>query len=128
MTAPPVYTVDVPGAFETFFTCTGTYVGQRYSNDPDLELGSQKLRQAWLAAKTIKRGRGHTIRLECLSAEAAVVLAEYAHWCLSANSDEPDYSEVAAARTVHQRVETATGGRVKFNGFYVTLDDTKVVD
>ena len=119
------FEVFVPGAFETFFSGTGVVAGDPYSSDPEQERGAAELREAWQGRTTFRRGRGYTLGLRLPSIEAAVVLAEYAEACLSANSDEPDYSEVAAARKVLERVEQATGGRVAWNGYYVTRDGAK---
>ncbi len=118
-------TVDIPGAFDTFFTGTGCYAGQPYTSDPEMERGSRELAAAYRSARHITRGKGYTLRAELPSIEAAVVLAEHAVWCIGRNADEPEYSEMSAARKVAERVEQATEGRVVFNGWYITLDGVK---
>jgi len=115
--------IDVPGAFETYFSGTGVMAGQQYTDEPEIERGARELRVAWLAARRITRGRGYSLRLELPSDEAACVLAEYAMWCLGANADEPEYSEMDAARKVLRRVEKATDGRVRWDGWNVYYHD-----
>jgi hypothetical protein len=114
-------TVDVPGAFDTYFSGTGVVAGQPYSDDADTERGAQELRTAWEERRVIRRGRGYTMRLELPSTHAVLVLAEHGEWCLSRNSDEPDYSEVAAAWKVIDRC-AAADPRIVWDGYSVTLD------
>lgn len=73
-----VVSVSVPGAFESFFTGTGVYAGQTWSDDPDEERAAQELAAAWRDARHVKRGKGKSIELMHLSLGAALVLAEYA--------------------------------------------------
>lgn len=124
MAAP--FTVDVPGAFDSFFGGTGVMAGDPYSRHAEQQRGADELRAAWLAGTYVRRGKGHSIRLTLPSLEAVVVLAEYADACLAANSDEPDYSEVRAARAILERVGPATDGRVTYDGWAVRLDGEQV--
>lgn len=121
------YEVSVPGAFETFFSGTGVVAGNRYSDNPEEERGAAELRAAWNARTVTLRGRGCSLGLVLPSIEAAVVLAEYAATCLHANhGGDPEYSEIGAARKVLERVADATGHRVAYNGFSVTVDGRRV--
>lgn len=118
--------IDIPGAFHTFLDGTGAVAGDLYSNDPDEERGAQELRAAYLGSTKIKRGKGYALRLDLPSVDAAVVLAEYAETCIHSNfGGDKEWSEINAARTVLERVQQATEGRVAYNGFYVTLDGQK---
>jgi hypothetical protein len=120
-------TIDVPGAFECFFTGSGAYAGDPYSNDPEPEQGARDLVAAWKEAPTIRRGKGHSIRVTLPSVFAALVLAEYAEACLTSNyGGDVEQSEVRAARAVHARIEEATAGRVTYDGWNVRLDGEKV--
>lgn len=117
------YTIDVPGAFETYFTGSGVYAGETYTDEPEIERGAKELREAWLNGRTIRRGKGHTLRVELPSVEATVVLAEYAMWCLGVNyGGDRDYAEIAAARKTLERIEAATDGRVVYDGWNVRFD------
>lgn len=126
------FTVDIPGAFESFFTGTGAIQqagtpGYSYSDNPDMERGAIELRRAWETSTRLRRGRGHTDRVELSSVEAAIVLAEYAEVCLSSNfGGDREWSEINAARTVLARIEKATDGRVTFDGWNVYLDGERV--
>lgn len=117
------FVVDLPGAFEAYFSGTGVVAGDLYSTDPEQERGAAELRAAWDERESIKRGKGHSDRLTLPSVEAVVVLAEYASTCISSNyGGDLDYSEVAAARKVIARCSAATGGRVGWTGMWVMLD------
>jgi hypothetical protein len=116
------FTLNVPGAFHTFLSGTGAVAGNVYS-DGAIERGARELRAAYLGSREIRRGRGYSLRLELPSVEAVVVLAEYADACLHSNyGGDMDHSEVAAARVVLERVERVTDGRVRHDGWNVTLD------
>jgi hypothetical protein len=119
--------VFIPGAFETYFDGTGVVAGDPYSTDPDQERGAQELRQAWKERTTFKRGRGYLYGVRLSSIDAALVLAEYAGWCISANyGGDVDHTEVRGARTVLERVTAATSGRITYDGFNVRLDGAVV--
>lgn len=121
-----VFTVDLPGAFDSFFGGTGVAAGQGYSTDDDLERGARGLEAAYKTARRIRRGKGYALRLEISTVEGAAVLAAYADACLVTNAGADSYSrdhaEVAAARKVIDQVATATGGRVRHDGWNVLLD------
>ena len=117
------FEISMPGAFITFWTGTGVVSGDPYSDDPDEERGARELREAWLACRSVKRGRGLSYKLTLPSPDAVLVLLGYAATCIMLNetgSDEPDHSELGAARKVFARCEQAlerAGYRVVMEGY-----------
>lgn len=95
-------TINLPGAFDSWFSGTGVAQGNT-GEDNSLVL----LAEAYRAAVRIKRGRGYSLRLSLPEnaeerEDLLHALRDYADYCLVANSDEPNHSEVAAARKVYQ--------------------------
>ena len=106
----PVYTIDMPGAFECFWTGTGVAQGQRYSDDADLERGALELKLAYEQGQVIPRGKGRSIRLTLPSEEAVQVLWEYAAVLLDSNlGGDQEHTEMRAARNVMARCVKAVG-------------------
>lgn len=102
-------TIDMPGAFETFWTGTGVAQGQVYVDDDEaLEAGAKELRHAYDVGKSIRRGRGYSMRLTLTTPEAVEVLRDYADVCISSNlGGDVDYAEVRAARALVVRCNAA---------------------
>lgn len=123
---PWTYEVAVPGAVETFLAGTGALQGQEYTTDARFQRGAVELLEAWQSSKRIRRGRGHVDILYLPSLEAAVVLAELLEACITRNSDEPDHAELRAARVTLERIEQATHGRVRHDGWNVLLDGERI--
>lgn len=107
-----IKTIELPGKFDSFFSGTGVVAGDPYSDDPLLETGARLLEAAYHDRYLIRRGKGYSLRLDIGShatseeivTAALHVLWDYADSCLVANSDEPDHSEVASAKTVLARL------------------------
>lgn len=102
-----LYTVMMPGAFDSFWTGTGVAQGQQWSDDPVEEAGARQLRRAWERAYAQRVGKGHR-RMLHLTAAAVQVLADYADACISSiegSSDEGLGSELRAARQLRERCD-----------------------
>lgn len=102
-----LYTVMMPGAFDSFWTGTGVAQGQQWSDDPAEEAGARQLRRAWERAYAQRVGKGHRRMLQ-LTRAAVQVLADYADACISSiegSSDEGLGSELRAARQLRERCD-----------------------
>lgn len=106
---PPPLVIDMPGAFETFWTGTGVAQGQPWSTVPEEEAGARELLAAWNNRRTIKRGFGVTHRLILRSREAVMCLCEYAEANVNINqqgsAEEREYAELRAARRIIEQCE-----------------------
>lgn len=103
-------TIDLPGKFDGFLEGTSEIAGEN---------GKTPLYVAYKAARYIRRGKGHTVRLSFSAddvesvREALLVLREYAESCIDCNQDllsDPDTrgevaGEVAGAKVVITRVD-----------------------
>lgn len=93
--------IKIPGAFDSWFEGTGLLQGQDDS-EPDIKA----TRLAWEAGRLVNVGRGH-YTVVTATEEVLRVLAEYGEYCLDANADEPEHSEIVAARKVIKRSREA---------------------
>lgn len=93
--------ITLPGAFCAWLDGTGLALGHD-DQDPALK----ETRVAYDAARPVKAGRGY-YRQVTATATVLRILAEYAGYCIDANRDEPEPAELAAARTVLRRAQTA---------------------
>jgi hypothetical protein len=94
----PFAVIDMPGAFETYWTGSGVMAGEPYSADEDMEVGARLAAGAFRYGKTIKRGMGCSIRMKLYTREAVEVLLDYAETCATANrGGDMEWSEYRAA-------------------------------
>jgi hypothetical protein len=100
-TAETTVTIKIPGAFDAWFEGTGLAQGQDNS-DPECKATYD----AYVNRREIRAGRGYYLVIEA-NATVLKILAEYADYCLDANTDEPVASEIKGARTVIARVQAA---------------------
>jgi len=125
--AGATYIVDMPGAFDGYFSGTGVAQGEGYSMNADLERGGRELEAAYKSSRRIKRGKGYSLRLALPSVEAAQVLAEYAETCITVNlGGGDDHSEIRASHAVLEWIAQATDGRVRWTGYYLEVDGERV--
>ena len=123
MKTAELYTIDVPGAFDSYFSGTGIGQGQELESESD-----RAFYAAYRGAKTIRSGKGYRLRM-AVDLDGAATLAEYADFCIGANSQtygENNGSELAAARTLLERIEATTEGRVRYDGWSVLLDGERI--
>jgi hypothetical protein len=117
--------VDMPGAFDSFFSGSGVAQGERYSEEGSLlTIGGRLLTEAYQAAGRVKRGRGYIVPLRLSGAAEVVraaleVLIDYAETCVviagdtveDRSADPQDRAdartEAAAARRTIERAKAA---------------------
>lgn len=100
------YTVRVPGKFATWFSGTGVAQGENMGHDR----ADHELHDAWSRAFTVPAGSSATTVVTGLTKRAITSLIDYAGFCLDSNCDEPDRSEMRAARQVIARCKAVLGG------------------
>lgn len=118
-----LFTIDMPGAFDSYFSGTGIGQGQDLEDNAD-----RALYDAYRNATRIRSGKGYRLRMT-VDLDGAASLAEYCDFCIGANSQtygENINSELQAARKLLERIEDATGGRVRHDGWNVLLDGERI--
>lgn len=97
--------LDLPGKFDVFFS--GSSVGQGQVENSGYPRARETY-ELYKSATHFKRGKGYSTRMFVPKEVAQGVLYtlwQYADSCIVANSDEPDYSEVGAAKKVLERIQ-----------------------
>lgn len=100
-----IIVLDLPGAFDSYFS--GSSVGQGQVETAGYPRAKETY-EAYKRATRFRRGKGYIVRLVIPKDVAQGVLYtmwEYCDACLVANSDEPQYSEVSAAKRLLERIQ-----------------------
>lgn len=100
-------TLQIPGAFDGYFS--GSSIGQGIPEQWDpTSAGARVLSDAYVTARSVRRGRAVSIHLRGLTVDACRVLRQIAEDCLEVNRfGDKDPTEMRAARIVLERAEEA---------------------
>lgn len=96
-------TVALPGGFCNYFDGTGLAQGQD-DGDPECKITREAYEDG-----TIRRYGLHAYTTTITTSSLTVlnILEEYTEYCLDSNADDPDPSEVKAARKAAERIQAA---------------------